>query len=267
MQPLLGGLLRRLRIFRVVDAGAVVVYGRSVCSKAALNARLCEGGYLPLAQSAQSHARGTCPAHETLRIRALQGAWLQDLLARRLREAHPHGAGARLAQLLLLARCCEHVDELHHLQAGHHRVCARHRGDDRSCYGLGVPPGESADAVVLHAQVRRAVHEVHGNRVVLAEDALADEAAARRAVHGGDRLDEAPGVGGHRGHALRVQDGGPRGRAGAVGPLERPVEGQGRRRRALLGPEVLQRRLLLDVVVEEVREDGPAHLRPVHLLL
>mmetsp|Transcript_104750 Transcript_104750/g.296030 ORF Transcript_104750/g.296030 Transcript_104750/m.296030 type:complete len:286 (+) Transcript_104750:155-1012(+) len=184
-----------------------------MCTEASLNARLRERPHLPVADCPHRDPRGLRAADEAVGVRLLQGAGLQDLLARRLGVPDPDGARAGLAGLLAPGLGREHVDQLGHLQASHNRVRARDCGDDGAGDGLGIPPRDPPDAVVLHAQVCCAVHKVHRNAVVLAEDALPNETPAGRAVHGRHRCHEAPRVSSDRGHPLGIEHG----RAGGGG--------------------------------------------------
>mmetsp|Transcript_123559 Transcript_123559/g.357301 ORF Transcript_123559/g.357301 Transcript_123559/m.357301 type:complete len:214 (+) Transcript_123559:425-1066(+) len=210
--------------------------------ESALHAVLREGPELALGHRLHGNSSGPCTANEATAVWLEQPAWLQDLLAGGLRVAHPHSATPGFAQRRALLRLGQDVNQLNDLQARHDRVRARNSWNDRARNGLRVPSRQPADPVVLHAQVRSAVHEVHGDRVVLAKDALPDEAPAVRRVHRGNRPDEALRVGGHAWHLLSLQQiraGGSASRSRSRATLHSFVEWQRPWRRSPLLPQVL----------------------------
>mmetsp|Transcript_125043 Transcript_125043/g.266884 ORF Transcript_125043/g.266884 Transcript_125043/m.266884 type:complete len:341 (-) Transcript_125043:218-1240(-) len=158
------------------------------------------------------------------------------------------------------------MEQLNHLQACHDGVSAGNRRDDGTRNGLRIPPRKAIDAVVLHTEIGGAMDEVHGDGVVLAEDALADETAPVWSIHGRDGGHEALRVRRHRRHPLYIKHGCAACGAAAAA-LHCFLKDQGSRGWALLRPEVLQGGLLPDVGIEKVCEDRLAYRLAVDDLL
>mmetsp|Transcript_53060 Transcript_53060/g.95512 ORF Transcript_53060/g.95512 Transcript_53060/m.95512 type:complete len:204 (+) Transcript_53060:313-924(+) len=203
MQAFLRCFLRCLWILRVKDAGTIGIDCWPVGTQRALDAGLGEGGNLEVAEALHSYPALPSAANEAVRIRRLQLAGLKDLFPRRLRIPHPDSPcqGVTLAY----RSCGEHMHQLRHLKTGNDGVGTGHRRDDGAGDGLSIPSRDARDAVVLHAQVGRMMHEIHGHRVVLAEDALSDGGTTLRAEHGRHRSNEALGICSHCWHLLRLQ--------------------------------------------------------------
>mmetsp|Transcript_9114 Transcript_9114/g.16706 ORF Transcript_9114/g.16706 Transcript_9114/m.16706 type:complete len:350 (-) Transcript_9114:568-1617(-) len=266
MQSFLFSLLSRLGILRIENARAVHVDRRPVGAELALETDLGECRDLAIGEAFHSHASCPRPTNEAVRVWLHELARLQNLLPRWLWISHPHSPCPPLSQRLLLQPAPEHMQELHDLESCHDGVGAGDSRYDGSRDGLRVPARESGDTVVLHPEVGSAVDEVHGNGIILAERTLAEHVPPLT-VHLGDAGHEALGISRHGRHPLGFQLVLVRRIPRGLGLRQSVGIAQGPRWGPAIGPQVLQLRLLLDVLLKEVREDALTHIFAIHFLL